>query len=234
MLNPARFMEVRFTAAALLLLLAYATSLAMRTGLADMYAYPAKSYLQDKRDADEVLSRGEWQAIHESLDRALVLEPGNPANLSALGRLHRILLEADDIDAEQILHEGDAAAAYYQAALNRRPTWPWDWGNLAKVKYQQFQDTSRVYQDALVRTVEFGPREPSLQRRVAEMGSDSWANLNPAATAAVLTAADRALERNSESVSAMSGEPERWRPVCAQADESYRFLKRRCDQLQLT
>ena len=82
--------------------------------------------------------------------------------LSELGRLHRILLEAPDLDAEQISRYGDAATGYYQAALARRPTWPWDWGDLARVKYEQYQDASSVYQDALVRAVAFGPRESLL------------------------------------------------------------------------
>ena len=140
-------------------MLGYALSIAARTGLADVYAEPAKSYLQMKRGAGEVLTRDEWQALDGSLIRALALAPGDPENLSELGRLHRILLEADDLDAREILRYGDAGASYYQAALAVRPTWPWDWGNLALVKYQQYQDTSGVYQDALVRALEFGPRE---------------------------------------------------------------------------
>ena len=157
---------VRASIAALLLLLTYALSLAARTGLADVYAAPAKSYLQTKREAGEVLTRDEWQALYGSLIRSLALAPGDPENLSELGRLHRILLEADDLDAGEISRYGDAGAGYYQAALAQRPTWPWDWGNLALVKYQQYQDTSGVYQDALVRAVEFGPRESPLQVRL--------------------------------------------------------------------
>ena len=135
---------VRASIAALLLLLGYALSIAARTGLADVYAAPAKSYLQTKRNAGEVLTRDEWQALDGSLIRALALAPGDPDNFSELGRLYRILLEADDLDAGQISRYGDAAAGYYQAALALRPTWPWDWGNLAMVKYQQYQDTSGV------------------------------------------------------------------------------------------
>src|SRR4029077_3940294 len=136
-----------------------------------------------------------------SLMQALALAPGDPDNLSELARLHRILLEADDLDAGDISRYGDAGARYYQAALAQRPTWPWDWGNLALVKYQQYQDTSAVYQDALVRAVEFGPREPSLQDRVAELGARSWSHLNPTAALAVLTATERALERDAQSFS---------------------------------
>jgi hypothetical protein len=216
------------------LLLGYAFSIAARTGLADVYAKPAKSYLQSKRYAGNAVTRDEWQAVYGSLIRALALAPGDPENLSELGRLYRILLEADDLDAGQISRDGDAAASYYRAALAQRPTWPWDWGNLALVKYQQYQDTSLVYQDALVRAVEFGPRESASQDLVAELGSQSWSALNPAAAQAVLTAADRALERDAESHSGMSDAKERWRPLCTRASDSFRYLKRRCETLRLT
>lgn len=213
------------------LLLGYAFSIAARTGLADTYAEPAKDFLQAKRDADEALTQDEWQAIYDNLGRALALAPGNPAILSELGRLHRIQLEVDDLDAEALLRYGDAAAGYYQAALALRPTWPWDWGNLALVNYQQYQDTSGVFQDALVRAVEFGPREPSLQRRVAELGSDSWSALNPAAAEAVLTAVDRALERDAETFSEIFEAKERWQPLCTKVGDSFRYLRRRCAML---
>jgi hypothetical protein len=225
---------VRASIAALLLLLGYALSIAARTGLADVYAAPAKSFLQTKRDSDEVLTRDEWQALCGSLIRALALAPGDPENLSELGRLHRILLEADDLDAGEISRYGDAGAGYYQAALALRPTWPWDWGNLALVKFQQYQDASAVYQDALVRAVEFGPREPSLQVRVAELGAGSWRALTPAAALAVLTAAERALERDAQSFSGMSDAKERWRPLCTRAGDSFAYIKRRCETLGLT
>ena len=120
-----------------------------------------------------------------------------------------------------------------------RPTWPWDWGNLALVKYQQYQDASCVYQDALVRALEFGSREPSLQDRVAVLGINSWQALNSAATLAVLTAADRALERDAQSFSEISDAKERWRPLCARAGGSFAHIsfahiKRRCETLGLT
>jgi hypothetical protein len=225
---------VRAPIAALVLLLGYALSIAARTGLADVYAEPAKSYLQAKRDAGEVLTRDEWQALYRSLIRAVALAPGDPENLSELGRLHRILLEADDLDAGEISRYGDAGAGYYQAALALRPTWPWDWGNLALVKYQQYQDTSGVYQEALVRALEFGPRESSLQVRVVELGAGSWWALNSAAALAVLTAAERALERDARSFSGMSDAKERWRPLCTRAGDSFAYIKRRCETLGLT
>ena len=220
---------IRVFLGVLLLLLGYALSVAARTALADAYAEPAKSYLQGMRDADEVLNGDQWGAVFAALDRALALAPGDPRNLSELGRLYRTLLESDTLNAEQILRFGDTAAGYYQAALVLRPTWPWDWGNLALVKYQQYQDVGSEYQDALVRAVRFGPRETSLQERVVELGTESWPILRPDAASAVLRAADRALERDAQSFPEMADQVEQWRPLCTKGGDDFTHFKRRCE-----
>jgi hypothetical protein len=126
---------VRGLIVGLLLLLAYCLALAARTGLADMYAAPAKSFLQAKRDAGEILSQVEWQGLYDSLTQALALAPRDPENLSELGRLDRIALEANDLSAADLSRHGKASASHYQAALALRPTWAWDWSDLALVKY---------------------------------------------------------------------------------------------------
>jgi len=53
--------------------------------------------------------------------------------------------------------------------------------------------------------------------RVAELGAGSWWALNPAAALAVLTAADRALERDAQSFSGMSDAKETMATGCAPA-----------------
>ena len=85
-----------------------------------------------------------------------------------------------------------------------------------------------------MRAVEFGPREPSLQDRVAELGASSWWALNAAAARAVLTAADRALERDAQSFSGRSDAKERWRPLCTRAGDFFAHIKRHCEALGLT
>lgn len=230
--TPSTLARVGVVAA--LLLLGYAFSGSVRTGLADAYAAPAKSYLDARRAAGETLAPEEWQALTDSLTRALWLSPGDPETLSELGRLHRIRLEGEDLDAAAITRLGDAGAAYYQAALAQRPTWPWDWSNLAMVKYQQYQDGSPVYQDAVVRAVAYGPREASIQNRIAELGSRSWASLNAATGQAVLTAVDRALQRDDEALPDMAEDLARWQPLCARAGTTFTYLKRRCAALGLT
>ena len=103
-------------------------SIAARTALADIYSAPANAFLQDKLAGGGTLTTQEWQALHGSLDRALRLSPGDPGNLSELGRLYGLRLELADLDAEAITELGGLAGGYYAEALALRPTWPWDSG----------------------------------------------------------------------------------------------------------
>lgn len=219
---------VRATLGILLLLLAYTFSIAARTALSDAYATPAENFLQGKRDAGEAFSPNEWQALSDGLKRALAFAPDDPRILSELARLHRVQLELEDLDAGEITRHGDSATGYYQRALALRPTWPWDWGNLALVKYEQYQDSSEVYQQALVRAVRFGPRESSLQDLVTELGIDSWPVLRPDTVTAILSAADRALERDPASFPDIPGQADKWRPLCRRAGDAFPHLARRC------
>lgn len=234
MTDPIRSPVVLALVALLLLLLGYATSIAVRTGLADLHAEPAKDFLETKRNAGEVLTQDEWQAIHDTLSQALILAPGNPENISELGRLYRIRLEPDDLDAAQITSYGDSATAFYQTAIARRPTWPWDWSDMARVKYEQYQDAGDVFQEALVRAVEFGPREDPLLDQIAWLGMNTWSVLRPAAARAVLTAADRVLAADAGALDWMFEDPGHWRLPCAGVGEPYIHVRHRCESLGLT
>ncbi|MDH3415332.1 MAG: hypothetical protein OEM64_03375, partial [Gammaproteobacteria bacterium] len=162
------------SAALFALALAYALSLAARNGLADLYAEPAKNFLQEKRDADLALTDTEWQAIHANLRRALGLEPHNPVTLTELGRLHRIQLESDTLDRTAIERHGKLAIDYYEQAARLRPAWPWVWSNLALVRYELYQEASDAYHRALIRAARFGPWEDHVQSLVVELGVDTW------------------------------------------------------------
>jgi len=73
-----------------------------------------------------------------------------------------------------------------------------------------------------------------LQVRVAELGAGSWWALTPAAARAVLTAADRALERDPQSFSGMSMRRNDGGRCARRAGDSFAYIKRRCETLGLT
>jgi len=219
----------------------YALTLAARNGLADLYARPAKNYLQDKRDEGTTLTETEWQAIHTNLLRALSLAPNDPVTLTELGRLHRILLEDDTLDRSEVQRFGESAIDYYEQAAMRRPTWPWGWSSVALVRYELFQDTESPYHQALIHAANFGPWEGQVQRLVTELGLDTWTTLGTDAKQAVLGTIDRALKRQPAGLEAIVDSDEAWQTICRAAtpdapisktDELVR-LQRRCKDIAI-
>jgi len=227
------------------ILLVVALTLAARNGLADLYAEPAKNFLQDRRDAGATLTETEWQAIHANLRRALSFAPHNPITLTELGRLHRIQLESDTLSDTEIDRHGNLAADYYEQAAVLRPAWPWGWSSLALVRYELYQDTSDAYHQALIHATHFGPWEGQVQRLVVELGLDTWASLSPGAKQAVLSTVDRALKRQPAGLNAIVDSEQAWQTLCqagtsaaavqpedGRADGLFR-LQRHCAELAL-
>jgi len=177
------------------LVLLYALILAARNGLADIYAQPAKDFLQDKRDADVALTETEWQAVQANLQKALGFSPNNPDTLTELGRLHRIQLEQDALDPMEIERHGNLAIDYYERAARLRPAWPWVWVSLAHVRWELYQDSGDAYHQALIHAMHFGPWEGGVQSWVVDLALDTWESLSPDASHAVLAMIDRSLER---------------------------------------
>jgi len=176
------------------LVLLYALTLSARNGLADIYAQPAKDFLQDKRDADITLTETEWQIIHANLRQALSLSPNDPDMLSELGRLHRIQLEQDALDPMEIERHGNLAIDYYERAAKLRPAWSWVWISLAHVRWELYQDGGDDYHQALIHAIHFGPWEGGVQSWVVDLALDTWGSLSPDASHAVLAMIDRSLE----------------------------------------
>ena len=189
-------------------------TLAVRNGLADVYAEPAKDYLQDKRDAGAALAEEEWQAIHANFHRSLDIAPANPAILRELGRLHRIQVQSDELDQTEIERHGALALDYYAQAASLRPTWPWNWSSDAEVRYELYQDASDAYHQALILAAHFGPWEGLVQRTVVELGIDSWPDLSPDARQAVLAMVDRALQRQPERLMFIVDSEQSWATLC--------------------
>ena len=87
------------------IMLVYQLTLAVRTGLADIYAAPAIVYLLHQQESDAELEDSEWQAIEANLNRARALAPDTPRYLSHLGWLQQIRLRQE----EETLSEDERA-----------------------------------------------------------------------------------------------------------------------------
>ena len=201
-------------------LLLYAASLALRTGLADVYAEPAMRYLQAKDDAGVPLTELEWQQLEAALRRGSELAPANPDYLAHLGWLQQIKLtqDGDRLAIEDVLSYGALASGYYGQAAALRPTWPYDWGDLAIEEYRLGKYTSPKYSQALVHVARFGPWKDDEQLLIAELGSDTLQFLSPEAQQAYLRNLDRALRRQPAEVIAIVDAYGVWELVCKLVD----------------
>ena len=235
---------IRVSLALFVLALVYALTLAGRNGLADLYAEPAKNFLQDKRDTGVALTVTEWQAIHANLRQSLSFAPKDPVTLTELGRLHRIQLEQDALDPMEIERLGNLAIDYYERAAKLRPAWPWVWISLAHVRWELYQDSGDAYHQALIHAMHFGPWKRSVQRWVVDLALDTWGFLSPEASHAVLRMIDRSLGRGPEVLDAIADAE--WQALCkaastaavakrhgSSADELSR-LQRHCEALAPT
>jgi hypothetical protein len=139
--------------------LLYRLVVALLTGLADLYASPAMVYLLEMKDRRLALSAEDWILVENRLSRGLALVPDNPDYLSTLGYLQQLGLrqEQDTLDpVERAELEKVAYQSYAQAAV-QRPTWPYDWGDMAVEQYRQGNFAADSYHRALINAARFGP-----------------------------------------------------------------------------
>jgi hypothetical protein len=201
-------------------LLLYSANVALRTGLADVYAAPAMRYLQAKDDAGMPLTEAEWQQLEAALRRGSELAPANPDYLAHLGWLQQIKLtqDNDSLEIEDVLSHAALASGYYGRAAALRPTWPYDWGDLAIEEYRLGKYTSADYSQALVHAARFGPWKNDEQLLIAELGSDTLQFLSPEAEQAYLRTLNRALHRQPAEVIAIVDAYGIWELVCKLVD----------------
>lgn len=225
---------IRVALALLAIVLAYALALASLNGISDVYARPAKNFLQGTRDAGQTLTEIEWRAIDANLRRALRLVPNNPVTLTELGRLQRIRMEDDTLERYELERHGNLEIAYFEHAARLRPAWPWVWSSLALARYELNQDSDNAYHEALMHASYFGPWEDAVQLLVAELGNDTWPSLDSSAKQAVLGAIDRALERQPAKLSVVIEPMEAWERPCqeaiAAAAGEFLRLRRYCNE----
>ncbi len=214
--NTARSPIVLSLAVVLATLLLYATFVALRTGLADVYSAPAMRYILGKNVAGEPLTALEWRQLEAAVRRGSELAPMNPDYLANLGWLQQVRLTQDreSLVIEDVLRYSAMAANYYGRAAALRPTWPYDWGDLAIEEYRLGRYTSPDYSQALVHVERFGPWKDDEQLLIAELGTDTLQFLSPEAQQAYLRNLDRALSRQPAQVNAIVDAYTAWEPVC--------------------
>ena len=205
--------------AALLLfgaLLVYQFVVAALTGLADLHAAPAMAYLLEMKDRKLTVAVEDRQAVETSLNRAIALAPDNPDYLATLGWLQQLgsRQEQNVLNPAEKVRLETLAYQYYARAAALRPTWPYDWGDMAVEQYGLASFSGAAYHQALVNAARFGPWKDDIQLLVTDLALDTWDDLNLAARQALLMTVDRGLQRQADTIIAIIEARAAWATVC--------------------
>lgn len=105
------------------------------------------------------------ERVGEDLERAARALPDSAAIEELLGNLAELRRERPD--------HLDVALAHFTRAVALRPTSPYAWAAVVRVKYGQ-GDTGRSFAAALRRAALLGPAEPEVQRTLVDYGLAVW------------------------------------------------------------
>lgn len=165
---------------------------AVRHGTADLLAVQGRTAIRTADPGPAALDPQAWAPAQSRFERALQLDPGEPALAEDLGRLHELRSRgAPGADAGAEL---GIALGYFRASLARRPTSPYTWANLAMVKSGLGQ-LDAEFRNAVDRAARLGPWEPEVQLALADIGLRHWDRLPPPVRATLHAAMGRALKR---------------------------------------
>lgn len=215
-------MHLLVLALALSLVLIWPAWKAALNGLSDLNARPAIEYLEAKSFIDYEVSQSEWHAIENTVAKADRLMPGNPQYLEALAFLHQLepSLFHSELSIGEIETHTKAAEAYFEQAIENRPTWPYYWGNLALEHFQRENFAADKFSFALANAARFGPWQNDTQRLVIDLGSQTWNFLSPAARFEVILAVERGLHRQHENTIPLVSNSAAWPQICSASSSS--------------
>jgi hypothetical protein len=143
-------------------------ALAVPHGLADLAAFSPRQGLAQLDAGRRPPSAAEWNAARGQLQRALELDPRNPAHYETLARWYEHyaagLPRTSAVGAAYL----EQAAAHLRSALTLRPGSAYTWAALATVKTRLAQFDAEL-DAAITRAWTFGPREPEVQLALARI-----------------------------------------------------------------
>ncbi len=163
-----------------------------KRGIADIYAYQARAYVESWVEKNNGLEKSQWDLAFNSLSKALELVPNHADYLEAMASLYQwqvLLFEHNQSEAIRTLQQ---SKLFYHRAIEQRPAWPYAWANYALAKHQLNEIDNR-YINALQRAVALGAWEPEVQIVIAKATLPRWDELNKSLQQLVVDTTFRAL-----------------------------------------
>ena len=168
--------------------------LAAPRGLADLYVFSPQQRLAQLDARNETPGPAEWTRARQDLQRALELDPHNPAHFELLARWYERYTLRLAPASSLIPAYLEQAAAHLRRAAAARPASPYTWANLALVKLRLAQYDAE-FQTAVANAWRLGPWEPEVQLALAQIAFRAWPQLGADAQDAARSAMRNALRR---------------------------------------
>lgn len=187
-----------------------------RWGLADRIVVDAserQSALQERiARTGEPADAREVASLADAFLLAQRFEPGNPDIPEQLGGLYA--LKVRDGSAGGVTgNQGANALEQFSSAVAMRPSSPYAWANLARIKYAQGQ-VDDVFYRALDNAMRLGPWEREVQFTVVDLGFALWDKAPTALRPQILSVVQNGLTRDAAQILAIAQKRGRLAEVC--------------------
>ena len=195
---------------------------ALREGSANAIVYGASKEMGTWIASGSRPGADTRDSVRAELERALNLDPADPAIHELLG-----ILDARSPERPEYL---TSAAVHFAKALELRPTSPYTWASLAEAKYQM-GDTGPQFEAALIRAAQLGPSEPEVQRTVVNYGLAVRDEVSPGARASIDAMVAAGFKRNPLEVLQIGDRRGKLKLVCRHFNDIPRRIDPKWSQL---
>ena len=150
--------------------------IALRWGLADIYAYQAREYLETWYLGDQASLDENWQNAHDSMQTALSIFPDHPEYLDQMGQIYEWQFYQSDFNGDEFNSILQTALGFYHQATAIRPDWPHSWASVAFMKSRLGELDDEFYH-ALQSSLTLGANEPEVLSRLLEAVLPQWTQI---------------------------------------------------------
>ena len=187
-----------------------------RWGLADRIIVDAserQSALQDRiARTGEPADASEVAVLVDAFLLAQRFEPGNPDIPEQLGGLYAVKVRGGGANCV-IGNQGAKSLEQFSSAVVMRPSSPYAWANLARIKYAQGQ-VDDVFYRALDNAMRLGPWEREVQFTVVDLGFALWDKAPPPLRPRILSVVQNGLTRDAAQMLVIAQRRGRLAEVC--------------------
>lgn len=210
----------RLAYAILFILLALVAVQCARLGLAGLLVQRAQAETERWAITARAPEKAEVRRVSSLLADSLDYVSDNPWSLEGLGALYLTRMRLSTNAREALALTRDARVRFLQA-IQRRPTSPFLWANLALSKLY-LAEFDEEMMNALRRADELGPWEPVVQQTMVFVGLAAWQKLDAGLQRDMGAAIARGAQRNPEKMYKIAKSYTRFDLVCA--IEEYRRI----------